>query len=354
VRRGRVVDTTAETVAGDALGDAVLISVLSRIEDTRERAVFFAHVALDLPVAAVARAFGLEISTVEAMVGSLHRQLRSDQALRAQLSDIRRAGRPEHFLILAQKLNLQDWLCARCGQFMVQPRVGRPRKTCSNSCRVALSLAGGEGWKDVKNGTAGTPKRPNRAASLDDEIRRRAAPVLTAQEAAVVRDLLRRIVDRRSRWWKTSRDYDARNKALLLFGFTCPVQLSAKDLAGLTVNDVRFNDKGLDIRLNWEKGKTRNRQYKTMLPDNDPDLCLVRAMQAWHSVLLRAGYRDGPLFPQMAHLDVLKIGLPSMEGRVMASEINNAIDEAYLTSRLLSQSTLLPTFLKDVAARTRK
>ena len=92
MKRGRVVDTTAQTVAGDFLGDAVLTSVLSRIEDAHERTLLLAHVALGLPVEAVARAFGLDPKTVEGAVEAVLAKLGSDEALRAQLTGIQRAG----------------------------------------------------------------------------------------------------------------------------------------------------------------------------------------------------------------------------------------------------------------------
>lgn len=349
MRRGRIVDTTAETVAGNSLGDAVLSSVLSRIEGGRERTVFLAHVALGLPVPAVARAFGLDLKEVDDTVKSLLRKLRSDKTLTAQLSDVRRAGRPEHYLILAEKLNLQDWLCARCGQPMVQPKVGRPRKTCSDSCRVALSLADGRGWKDPKDWAA-SPHAASRDVSPGEEMRRRAALVLTSQETDVMRSLLRKIVKRDSRWWYTTRDYTARNKALLLLGFTCLVQLSAKDLAILSLDDARLTGKGLELRLNWGKGNARIRQYVTMSSDRDSDLCPVQALRAWQSVLYNAGCRNGPLFPRLAHWDALKSERPGMGARAVLSEIGSAMDAANLPPRGLSESALLPNFLKDVAA----
>lgn len=350
MRRGRVSDTTAETVAGDSLGDAVLTSVLSRIEDAHERTILFAHVALDLPVPAIARAFDLDPQAVKETVRALLRKLRSDQALSAQLRDIRRAGRPEHYLFLAEMLNLEDWLCARCGRPLVQPKVGRPRKTCSDSCRVALSLAGGQGWKDAKEGATSTPRRPSGAVSPDEERRRRASLVLTAQEAEEIRNLLRRIIGRSFTLY-TTKDCKARDKALLLLGFTCPVQLSAEDLAALTLDNVRLTGKGLEIRLQWGRDKARIRQYVTVPPDRDPDLCPVRTIHEWQNALFKAGYRSGPLFPRMPHWDVVRAGLPGMGGRAMASVISNALDEARVTPRTLPALALLPTFLKDVAAR---
>ena len=350
MKRGRVVDTTAETVAGDSLGEAVLTAVLSRIQDGRERNVFLAHTALGLPLPAVARAFNLDPREVEETVKALLGRLRSDEALSAQLSDIRRAGRPQHYLIIAEMLNLQDWLCARCGRPMVQPKVGRPRKTCSDYCRVALSLAGGQGWKDAKDRTTSTARVSSRAITPDEEIRRRADLVLTAQEADAMRSLLRTIISRRYSSWYfyKTQAYQARNRALLLLGFTCRVQLSAKDLADLALDDVRLTDEGLEIRLQWGEGKAMRRQYADVLPDRrDSDLCPVREMRVWLSRLFKVGCRNGPLFPRMAHWDNLETGRPGMGGRVAASLISNAIGEK------VQETDLLRTFLRDAATRTR-
>ena len=352
MRHGRIVDTTAEIAAGDSLGDAVLTSVLSRIQDAHERTIFLAHVALDLPVPSVARAFGLDPMQVEETVKALLRKLRSDETLSAQLRDIRRAGRPEHYLLLAEKLDLQDWLCARCGRPMVQPKVGRPRKTCSDTCRVALSLAGGQGWKDAKD-RASLPQMVNRLVSPGEEIRRRASLALTVQETDAMRALLRKITDSRDggRW--TSRDYRVRNKALMLLGFTCPVQLSAEDLAALTLEQIRLSSEMAEIVLHWGKGQSRTRQYATVPRDRDPDLCPFRAILAWQTRLYEAGHRIGPLFPRMAYWDsVSERNRSGMGGRVMASVIGNAMQEAHVAPRGFSESTLLPTFLRDASRIT--
>lgn len=349
MRHGRIVDTTAEMAAGDSLGDAVLTAVLSRIQDADERTIFLAHVALDLPVPSVARAFGLNPMKVEETVKALLRELRSDEALSAQLSDIRRAGRPEHYLTLAEKLDLQDWLCARCGRPMVQPKVGRPRKTCSDTCRVARSLAGGQGWKDAKDG-ASALQVANRLVSPDEQIRRRASLALTAQETDAMRTLLRKITASRDHPWYTSIDVRIRNKALLLLGFTCPVQLSPEDLAALTLEQVHLSGKAAEIVLHWGKRKSSIRQYATVPQDRDPDLCPDRAIRAWQTQLHKAGYRIGPLFPRMAEWEpVPSRNRSGMGGRVMVSVIGNAIKEARVTPRGFSESTLLPTFLRDAA-----
>jgi hypothetical protein len=144
-----------------------------------------------------------------------------------------------------------------------------------------------------------------------------------------------------------------RNKALLLLGFTCPVQLSAEDLAALTLEQVHLSTEKAEIVLHWGKGKTRIRQYATVPQDRDPDLCPVRAIQALQTLLYNADHRIGPLFPRMAYWDSLdERNRLSMGGRVMASVIGNAMQEARVTLRGFSESTLLPAFLRDATRMT--
>ena len=73
-----------------------------------------------------------------------------------------------------------------------------------------------------------------------------------------MRTLLRRITSNKSAWWLyATRDYEARNKALLLLGFTCPLQLSAKDLAALApVEDLALPAKGW--KSSFIRSKTRS------------------------------------------------------------------------------------------------
>lgn len=349
MRRGRACDTTAETAAGNALGHAVLDSVLSRIEDANERAVLLAHLALDLPVPAVARALALEPRAVEETVKSLLARLRSDRVLTAQLGEIRHAGKAERYLAIAEQLNLQDWLCARCGRPMVQQRAGRTRKTCSDSCRVALSLANGQGWKETNDLPAGATQRTSRASG-NKVIWRPTSLVLTTQENQAIRALLREILE-----WNPHRsrtiDYRNRNKAILLTGFSCPVQLSPRDLANLNLNDVSFTVKGLEIRLTWNGNKAPGRRYVTVPSDEDPDLCPVRAMHAWKDAMSRAGRRSGSLFPRMAYWEGLNDRRLGMGGRVMAFEILNAIYGGHLDGRplrILSESDPVPGFLREI------
>ena len=77
-------DITAQIVTSDALGDELLLRILSEIVDKRERALLFAHVALDLPLASVARTLGQDRKTLEATITSLLHRLRVAEDLPVQ------------------------------------------------------------------------------------------------------------------------------------------------------------------------------------------------------------------------------------------------------------------------------
>ena len=290
-------DTTGETVAGDALGDELLISVLSNIEDKRERALLIAHVGLDLPLSALARTFRADRRALKETIDTLLARLRSDGDLVARLHGVRRAGRPEDYLTLVVKLDLQDWFCAHCQQFIAQPAVGRPRKTCGSNCRQAFHRAGGTGWKDKAASLSGAYQRSGQGMDLYDEVKHLSALRLTPPEADAMRDALRRIVgtlDTAAQRGLSSRDVTDRDRALLLLGFQCPVQLSPDHLSTLRIDDVIEIQKGFEIVLRW--GEWRVKQYVTILSGSDPALCPVRAMRIWLARLRQEGRRSGPLF----------------------------------------------------------
>jgi hypothetical protein len=332
--RSSVADTTAETVTGDALGDAVVVAVLSDIKDNRERAVLFAHVALDLPLSAVARTLGVERKTLEETVSAVLAQLRSDVDLAARLSDVRRAGRAEHYLKLAEKLDLQDWFCAHCRRFMAQAAVGRPRKTCSDRCRKAHHR--GSLPQDKSR-----PEGMQRPPTLQ----------LTEAEADAMRNTLRRVIrnlDSIRDQKLISADVHARDRALILLGFTCSVQLSPVQLASLTMDDVMEKRGGLEILLRW--GVREVRQYVIVPQGPEPALCPVRAMRALRACLRQSGRRDGPLFVELWRQEHFSANQPALKSLLAAGLIHDALGQAGLRPRKLLASDLLPAYLKRVAS----
>jgi uncharacterized protein YdbL (DUF1318 family) len=134
--RGRVTDRTADTAVGDVSGETILLEVFSRVSERENRvSLLFAHVALDMSLSSLERQLGTSRRDLGRRVDTMLIGLRQDAKLLALLGEIRRAGRSEHYQAIIASLGLQDWFCAYCGQFMVQPQTGRPRKTCSDKCR---------------------------------------------------------------------------------------------------------------------------------------------------------------------------------------------------------------------------
>jgi hypothetical protein len=112
--------------------------VFSRIPDREDRALLLAHVALGVSIASLERQLETSRDVIAARIDAVLTALRADAELTDKLSGIRRAGRDEHFQAMIIRLGLQDWFCAYCTQFMIQPATGRPRKTCSDLCRHRL------------------------------------------------------------------------------------------------------------------------------------------------------------------------------------------------------------------------
>jgi hypothetical protein len=337
VRRGRgVADITAQTVTSDALGDELVLRILSEVVDKRKRALLFAHIALDLPLAAVARTLGQDRKTLEATVTNLLGRLNSTEGLRASLRDVRRAGRAEHYLDLAAKLGLSDWFCAHCNRFIVQPAVGRPRITCGQECRTRRN-----------RGFAPRPTPPSSHASPQRP------PVLqvTVGEAESMRGALRRVIrniDAARDVGLSSVDAITRNKAIILLGFSCPVQLSPVRLAHLTMDEVIETRKGLEVLFTW--GGRQARQYVTIPPDPDPVICPVRAVRAWRMRLQQHHRRGGPLFEELTRPDErIRTNPTELASWSATALIERAIKDAGMRPRKLYGSDLLPAYLKEVA-----
>lgn len=330
-------DITAQTVTNDAMGDELLLRILSEVIDKRERALLFAHVALDLPLASVARTLGQDRKTVEATIASLLARLKEAEDFRSSLSDVRKAGRAEHYLELATKLGLRDWFCAYCKRFIIQPAVGRPRITCGDDCRTRRNR--GTAPKQTRPGSAVFPQRPS-------------ALQVTYREAEAMRGVLGSVIgnlDRARDVRLSTAEATTRNRALILLGFACPVQLSPMTLTDLVMDNVIETRESLEILFRW--GARPTKQYVKIPTDPKSALCPVRAVRAWRALLRQQGRRSGPLFEMLTRPDERimenQTKLPSWSA---ASLIEKAIRDAGLRpSRTLHGGVLLPTYLKEVA-----
>jgi hypothetical protein len=116
-----------------------------------------------------------------------------------------------------------------------------------------------------------------------------------------------------------SADVHARDRALILLGFTCPVQLSPVQLASLTMDDVMEKRSGLEILLRW--GAREVRQYVMVPQGPEPGLCPVRAMRALRVCLRQSGRRDGPLFVELARLGNFSADQPGLKSLLLASDL---------------------------------
>jgi hypothetical protein len=332
VRPGRAEhDATWQAVASNTLGDDLVVKVLSEIVDRRERALLFAHVALDLPLASVARTLRQDRKGVEEIVNRLIGRLRADEELHAAFANVRQAGRPEHYLDLASKLGLQDWFCGHCKRFMLQPAVGRPRITCSDNCR-----------KRLYRSKYAPPRRRRQELTVGSQ--RPPALEVSAREAEAMRDALRTIIEHiegGEEGSRIAREATIRSKAIILLGFTCPLQVTPATLAAFTTDDVIETPRGLEILFRW--GDQRTKQYVTIPPDQDRSLCPVRWLRTWDDVQRTRGPRGATLFGEAG-------GWIPLSSQRVTGLIEGAVRDAGLHSdRRLRANDLLPAYLKEIA-----
>jgi len=107
------------------------------------------------------------------------------------------------------------------------------------------------------------------------------------QKAALLVDDLRRIVAPLG-----ASLLDRRDRALILLGFAAALRRS--ELVALRVEDVRFEEEGLVLRLRQSKTNQEGRlETIAVAYGSEPTTCPVRALRAW---LAAAGIVDGPLF----------------------------------------------------------
>jgi hypothetical protein len=336
VKPGRGQDSTWQSVASSALGDDLLLKVLSEVVDKRERAFLFAHIALDLPLTSVARTLGQDHREAEVIVGRLLARLQEDEELLATFSDVHRAGRVEHYLDLATRAGLQDWFCGYCKRFMMQPAVGRPRITCSENCRKRRQRNGDfpSAWE--RKGPAAGPQRPPALQA--------SAHVAEAMRARLL-SIIRRL-NAEGDAGRTRPEIVIRDKAIILLAFTCPVQVSSATLSALPRKSVVETRQGIEVLFHW--GSRHDKQYVTVPPDPDATLCPVRAVKSWNELRRENNYRDQALFAELftAGGPTLYAGAPLNSRR-----ITDLIGEAIRSSgpypyQPLRPDDLLPAYLE--------
>lgn len=329
---GRDADATGEVAVSNVSGDSLLISVLSRIEGELEKVLILAHVALDLPIHTLARELGLDRADVTARIERTLVALRRNHELIAQLDNIKRAGQSDHHHALAFRIGLQDWFCSQCGRPIVQPQVGRPRKTCSPKCRRLLFEAKGAGWKDQYQPATRSAATVD-GDPQDSETRRRKLLQLIQS------------IDQSRGTWRPTASQD-RDRALLLIGCTCPVPISALDLAAMDFHDVAAVPEGLEIRL-FRRAEQAT-QY-VIIPRGVKPLCPVEAIFSWRTHLISGGHATRPLFVRLDRSGQLSSYTERLTGRAISAMINKAIWSTQdIQAPRLRVSTPLSDFLDAI------
>ncbi len=347
---GHPADHTGEAAVGDMSSDSLFTEVLSRIEHEEDRVLLLAHIGLEISVRSLSRTLGVSAENVTARIAGIVATLREDKDLAAKLQDVRRAGRTENYQALAFALGLQDWFCSWCGQFLVRSETGVMRKTCSGRCRTRLSRAHGVGWKNGYRARSSSSAEPAR----DDAARWVAPPDAVLRKLVEPMDVRKRptyfwYLEPKTFWWQP--DTRLRDRAAVLLGFTCPVGLTPKDLAGLDANDLVRTARGMEIRLRLQdRGKTR---YITVPAREDPAVCPVAALVAWKGRLARAGHVSGPLFVKMDEIGRLPAHPSRLHALTMARIFTQVGVHAVGQdgSPRATPSTLLPSYLSEIGKR---
>jgi hypothetical protein len=349
-------DRTAGSAIGNVSGESLLAYALERIDDELDRVLILAHIALDAPLSTLVRALKVERTELAARVDRALDMLRDDEVLSAQLGDVLRAGEHEHYQTLALRLNLQDWFCSQCGGLMVQRGVGRPRSTCNSRCRRLLFEAGGASWKDQHE------KRPSGANRPDgDHVH---ATIDSPGGREKLRAVIGPIESGALYHAESPLDYwtvQARDRAMVLLGFACPVPLTPSDLVALDVDDVRSGTNGLEIRL--FRRAARATRYVTLPRSTDAKLCAVTAVTHWRSTMVSLGRTTGPLFVRLSVNYGLSFKARRVGRQAAADVVNRALVHAAGAplfafkvstqfSDILDGLELVPTQRRDMKALT--
>jgi hypothetical protein len=178
--------------------------------------------------------------------------------------------------------------------------------------------------------------------------------LISTDEAEAMRDALRRVIrnlDSAREMRLSSAEDAARTKAIILLGFSCPVQLSPVTLTDLSMDDVIETRKGLDVLLHW--GANQVRQYVTIPPDPERAMCPVRAAREWRVLTRQHGRRGGRLFKELSRSDeqILAVRTEFLSIAIVGVIEKAVIDAGLRPSRKLDRYDLLPSYLKEIAIK---
>jgi len=315
----RPADDTGESAVGDLAGDSLLAEILWRIDDKTDRILILGRIGLEMSDRYLSSALNIDKAVLTARVAEIMSEFREDREMAAKLSDLRRAGRVENYLALALRLGLEDWFCAACGLFMVQPERGRRRRTCSSRCRVRLSRSNG---KSVTSGSA-HPAAPAAFVPASDELLRRLMRPVDGCERPMV------LKDSGPRWWDPATRL--RDRAILLLGFTCDAGLTSADIVALDIDDIVRKADGLELRL--YRTAARQTRYVTVPVRDGESICPVAATLAWKRHLATAGHRAGPMFVRLNAAGRPADPVTRLSGRTVAAMVERAARLSFDTSK---------------------
>jgi integrase len=143
------------------------------------------------------------------------------------------------------------------------------------------------------------------------------------------------------------RPIDVRDRALLLVGFAGALRRS--EIVGLDVDDVRFEDEGVVLRLRRSKTNQEGAlEEVAVLYGSDPRTCPVRALQAW---LATSGLATGPLFRSVDRRG--RIGDGRLTARIVGERLKKIGERAGLDPQSYAAHSLRSGFATS-AARANK
>lgn len=337
-------DRTGDAATGNVAGGVVLNTILTTLTDELDQVLVLMHLALDVPLAPLARDLQMERRELQARVDRIAAEL-EDPGLQARLHGIQRAGQIEHYYPIIARLGLQSWFCARpgCTNLISQSRTGRPRKTCSGRCRSRI-------------------RRANAVEQHGDELRPQSAtsvPGLAIPDAAAVRTFVLQVMQpitypRPLSYWSKA-NIHCRDRALLLLAFTGSVPVTVEDLCNLDVGDLGRSSAAFEIRL-YRKRLNRATQYLAITDSDDPRLCATQALMSWRRVLARNGRTTGPLFTHLGRTGGFLKNNHRLGVDAVSAVIWHALETWGTEERIwrnkefeFGKSTLLSDFLQEIA-----
>lgn len=224
---------------------------------------------------------------------------------------------PQHAALYLTDLQAQGYEVATIARRRVSIAVGHKRRGLDH--RIFSHPVVDEVWKRIRREIGVAPKYAKAALLLDD-LRRVVAPL---------RDRL----------------IDVRDRALLLVAFTGAFRRS--EVVGFDVDDVRFVENGVELRLRRSKTDQEGEGRIVGLPYGSRiETCPVRALRAW---LNAAGIAAGPLFRAVDRHG--NVGAQRMSGAAVALIVKRRVVHADLDPAAFAGHSLRAGFATSAAMK---